>query len=454
MIITINYKTIDLERVRSFPRSDEKILLSGAHLVASKMDIVLDNSDSGVFDDRVPGSLFYGVEWYNRPVEITDGEETIWKGRIKNIRVAEKNNEIIVETYNLIKDLAEAPCVISDSGVTAAEIIYDLLIDTGFEMSDLLLSTFQRSISIQEGAGAYVTIDYERSHKKNVLPVVNELCRMTQCHLYSVDNRVGLYQWQTWAGENGKRVDRKTILTETYSHYYDYDNIVNDVSVDYSHAGNVYTYTDTDAISLLKYGTKVFNVPNSDVEKDTSKYRILFESEDAAEWAGDLAIQRFKNPRRIAEFELHDSESQIKINDQIDYNDEYYTREPLRVIERKHDRNKRRLTYKTEFMNVPVTYQRALIPPDAPVISAEYINSTDIEITITGDASGWLIYFTAAKGEWEVESSGKGVSPVDVKVLVNNKFTLTRMSGTVYIKVVAYDENWNRSADSNIVEVN
>jgi len=466
--ISLNSQIIPLEDVKRYPKTNEKIQLSGATLISSKMDITIDNSNPQKYDDRYEGSLFYGVDWYNAPAVITDGDEVIWNGRIKNITLDERSRSLTITTTNFIKDMADTPCIISsDNDITWAELILIILQLNGYmELSsaDLLLSSFTSAIAYQETVQAYGKINFTRNDNKNVLPVLDEICRMTQCHIYSQNNRIGLFQWTAWDGKIGYSIDENNMLAGSYKHYFVEDQIKNDASIGYDSDGVALFTSSIDPESVTKYGTKLFNVPDRNLESTTSAdYKLLFRNSTGAQWASDLAIERFSGLIKMCEFTLDDSRTYIQINDQIDLNeDSVFYNEPVRVVERVHDRDRRTVAISAEFLNIPTRYyERDETPPEpVEIVGLFRIDDDSIMVkwtaSIESDHVGYLLYFSTSTGDWLTESSRSGPSPNDIK---NPPLTLdgycyhilTGMSRTgYYVKIKSYDSSNNKSLDSNV----
>lgn len=468
--IILNNQTIPVGDVKKFPRTDEKIQFNGATLFASKMDIVLDNSDPSKYDDRVAASLFYGMNWYNKEALIYDGADIIWKGRIKNITLNEKTAEVTISTNNLFRDMADMPCVYSsNSDISWAQIILNILYLPEYmnlSPSDLLLSGFYNAIAIQNANSAYGRINYTRKDDKKVLAVLNEICRITQCHMYSVDSKIGFYQWQQWDGATGIPIFSRKVIAGSYSHTFIEDQIYNDFSIAYVDGAAVSYEEDSDEISVTNFGRKPFSAPDKDVRStDPDNFKLIFRSQTGAAWAASIGLQRLKYIRKICDLEILDDFAFIKLNNQIDFNFDTFQNEPVRIFERAHNRDQRRIKLRSEFLNTPnIVYSRDITPPlPVDLWDVTKIASGTVLVrwsqSFEADHSGYKLYFATSEGDWETESCSEGVSPIDIKsppidILGYCWHVLQGLSNTNYFfKVKSYDTSSNLSGDSDILSL-
>ena len=219
--IKILDQDIPLADVISYPIQQERIKYSN-NLTAQKIDLTLDNSVSSNYDDRDADSLFY-ANWYNGELSIFDDETNLYSffGKIKNIKIDDNKKTIIVSATNYIQDLANITCVYAETGdVTPAEHIYNLLINAGIESDKIIWSGFQDAINIQSSNSCYLSISVDEETNKKYLTVVQELCRISQCVLYSINNYLFLSQWQAWGGMLANIVGTDNVIEKSYSHNY------------------------------------------------------------------------------------------------------------------------------------------------------------------------------------------------------------------------------------------
>lgn len=465
--VVLNSYDIPIEHVKKLPRTDEKISLNNTTLIASKMDIILDNTDPSLYDDRYVGAFFYAADWYNAPAEVYEDEQLIWKGRMKNLSVNEKDNTLTVETANVIRDMANTPCVINSTGnVTPAELAYTILTDPSYMAltdDDLVMGGYNLAIAIQDAASVYARCVYTIEDNQNVLPVIGELCRITQMHLFSLNNRIYLYQWQKWDGILGTRIFDYNVIPGTYSHKY-IDIIFNTYNVLYKNGDAVAASTGSDATSIFKHGKRLFSVPSDKVESTTAtSFKILLLSVTAAAWCGALALERYKYMKKQFQLTVGDELNYLLIGDQLDLAIVPYQNEPTRLIERSYNREKKEIQITGEFLNLPYEYlSRDTTPPDPVELIAAIGWNNKIYLKWTAsledDHVGYLIYFSTSPGEWRSELSLIGISPLDVKNprLSPDGYCYMTIPGLTpgaryYFKIASYDTSFNVSAHSNIL---
>ncbi len=463
--------------VKNYPKWKERISYDSQRVTADKFDIELSNIDRSLYDDRVSGSLFYGKDFYKQIVTVYDSDlgSYIWKGFITNLIV---NRKVVkVRTKNYLASLSTTECIYdnSSSAEAPAEAIYNILKDVvEIPEADIIEGGFQAAISIQDAAGLAVKVDYSATNKKKCIQVINELCRLSQCHLFSRENsKIYLYQWQPWDGMLGYAIKAKDIEVLSYSHEYE-DEIFNSFVIAYGTTS--ISYADIDDAgsavqslsddSMVKYSERVFNVPDSGVDdSDVDNVRILITTSTGAIWAGEQAVERFHEMRKTCSLTCGNELDYVKINDQIDLDFDDMAREPARIIERVPDKEKKKIKIKAEFLNIPYEhYSRDLTAPAAvwldsasPVINKSGAVRLCFSQSFESDHLGYKIYFTTTKGRWNTNQCSSGQSPVDVKnPATAGGFSycyLYQLEPGVeyYFKIVSYDTSLNESADSNIV---
>jgi uncharacterized repeat protein (TIGR02543 family) len=461
---------IPLEDIKSYPKSDEKITLSnGQSLIASKMDFVLDNTDRTLYDDRYSGSLFYGAAWYNgEALFLDDDGNTLWKGRIKNLRVDDKSSSLTIESTNLIQDMATTPCVKSNTAdKTPAELIYEILTDASYlniPTASIDSTSFDAAHAVQDANSCYVNMEFTLAMNVNCLQVFSELCRVTQCSFYTANNIIYINQWEPWGGEIGNVVNHNDVVPGSYSHEYKDDLIFNKTSIVYINGASAARIAENDSESIGLYGARLFAFPEGEKTSTTiTDYRIIFRNSTGADWVSGLALTRYGSMKKICSFEivLESASGQLKLNDQIDLEFDEYAKEPARIIERNLDREKGTIKITAEFLNLPHEYyERDTTPPAPPEVIRAVLYGTTMKIwwsqNTEEDFLGYKVYFTVSPGEWESEFCNKGVSPIDVKNPDIEDGTCTlelrnfKEGAFYYIKIKSYDDSLNLSEDSNI----
>jgi hypothetical protein len=472
LVFTIDDITINNSDVLDFPQTAETVTLSGAssNLFPSELELKLDNV-SGDYDDRDSGTLFFGTSWYNSDLTIYDDvtESYIWKGRVKSFNLNQYEKIVTVRSVNLIQDIAETTLVYnSTSSTTPAEHIYNIIVDeVGISTDNLNLASFNEAIAIQDNNSVYVNITFTASDDKKALPVISELCRMTQCELYTEDNKLYLYQYQVYNSELGELIEDKNLIADSsYKHYFDEKIIVNSYSIKYDNSGTIATATGSDATSQTTFGVRAFNIPNESLDSTTSsEYKILFKSSGAATWAGDLAIDRYQSLTKYFEINTGSELDTIKLNSQVDLSFDGMSREPGRIVEKNYNTETETIFFKGYYLNTPYQHvARDTTPPEVPeIIDVFSLADGSLIIKFTKnfetDFIGYKLYFTATPGVWENDFSNQGASPIDIK---NPDTTLdgyyyyqiTGLSNSTnyYFKMKSYDNRFNMSAFSNVAE--
>lgn len=466
----INNQLIENKYIKQFPVSSEKITYGDQSLIASQLELYLDNTDQSIFDDRVPGSLFYAVDFYDTLLEIydTETEKYFWNGLIKKLVLEEANNQIKLTTVNYIKNLAQKNCVYTNaSNKTPAQMIYEILTDAdngNVPTTAIVYKGFQNAINIQTAASVYADLTFVESDNKDCLAVISELCNITQCHIFTIDNLIYLYQWEPYTGEVGTSIESRFVNSKSYSHEFDDSMIKNAFSVAYDAAGTVAYSTGSDVTSIAQYGKKLWNVPEDKPDSTTSTdFKILFRSSTAALWAGNLKVSRFKSIRKTMSIDVDDSLKFLNLNDQIDLNFDYFYQEPVRVEEKSNDKENNKITFKGIFLNTPnAVVERDVEPPAVPELYAVipfkngvYLKwSQNFEVDYIGN----LVFWTESLGSWFTSSSHLGSSPARVPspTLLPDGYVgcfVGQLTNQLryYFKVQSYDNSYNYSADSNIM---
>lgn len=462
--ITISDISIPESAVVDFPVSDERIEFEGK-IIPDSYTVKIDNTDPTVYDDRYSGSLFYGAGFLGDPFTAYDDDlgRYIFTGLVKNVKVDEQSDVIEVEATSYIDDLNNTVCVYSNAAdKTPAECVYEILTDVvGIDPSIIIDAGFNDAIAYQDSESVYVNVTFTAEDKKPCLQVVNELLRICQCHIYTKQNLIYMYQWREYNGEQGFYLYPRNITVGSYSHEFDDSRLFTSYSVCYDNAGS---------IAFATGGTttgKEFSVPDEEVDKtDTVDFKINLRNSTGAAFAGALAISRFGYIRKTAKLEIEGNLNFIELGDVINFKFSPFYGEPARIIGRKYDRNTNKIDIEIEYLNTPQGYYtRDVEPPAAPeLVDVISIDSGAVILKWTmsqeADWLGYKIYFTTTPGEWERELCHVGRSPID------NKSTTTTKDGYIYaymaqlaagakyyFRVSAYDTSYNESDKSNIISI-
>ncbi len=468
-IYTINNQVIPDADILSEVKMTEK-MTEDQNLIASELNIELNNIDRTKYDDRVEGSLFYGTDFYNMPVSIYDNVINIyiWKGLIKNLTVA--NNKIIVNTLNYVQQMAERTCVISSStDKTPAEIIFTILTTVaGISADDINYKGFQEAINLQTANQLYVNCNFTITDNQTSMAVISELSRISNCNLYIVDNRIFMHPWTAWNGESGLRIKSSYVLEGSYSHTFsEEDKIYNHYNIAYDNSSIVAYATGSDTESISSYGQRDFIIPNKEggvSSTASSAFKILIRNATGAAWVGTQTLSRYKFRTKVFNFKIKHSLELLRLNDIILLDFDSYYGEPALITERIVDRENRTIEFKGYFLNTPHEYyERDKTPPAKPeLISA--LTEADGTVYLRWSANtetdflGNKLYFTTTRGEWESEYCNQGKSPIDVKgsdlsydgyryYIIGN----LNLDTEYYFKMTAYDTNLNESDFSNIL---
>jgi len=468
--IYISNTLVPSEVIREYPKSQEKLSFDGK-VIPDSIEITLDNIDRTEYDDRYPGSLFYGSTFYGDPVEIYDNDlgTSLFQGILVDIQADDGSGTLKIEASNYLRKLSDTPCVHANSSdKTPAEIIYEVLTDAtcgNFDASTIVYGGFQESINIQTANSAFINDTFTADNNKNCLAVINELLRMSCCEMYSKQNLIYLKQWQEYNGEIGTSIEKRHVISGTYKHYYEDKYVYNSCSIAYDNAGTAAYVTDSDATSIARFGKRAYNVPDEDVDSTTSTdFNIIYRNATGAAWIADLILTRFSNFKKYSELSISDDLYYVELGEQFDLNWTPFIREPVRLIERELDKNSGLIKCKVEFLNLPEEYyDRDVTAPDpVELIAAIASSSGTVVIKFTKnldtDWLGYRIYFSSTPGVWYSEICNYGQSPIDCKstALSDDGYIYYIISqldnGTEYFfKITTYDTSFNESEFSNML---
>lgn len=463
----INDVLINSDDVIDTPATEEQITIGDQKLIASTLDLELDNINRD-YDDRYAGSLFFGVQWYHKEVQIYDTELSafVWIGRITNMEVNEAKKTTKVYTANVIEELAQKTCICNYSGVSPAQAIRDIILNVAnIPETFVQLSGFNQAIAYQEANAMTIDVVVDEEMNKKCIDVINELHRVSLFHLYSNNNIIEGWQWTPWAGQGGQRISADNYINGSYKHKFDAKQIFNQYSIAYNNGGTVSTVTSSLPGSVATYGTRSFVVPKDKNDSPSpSDYPVLYDNSAGATFAGNLVLSRWGYVKKIAEFTLDDYMEPVQLNTQLDLDFEPFVKEPVRVTYKKHDKKKNQIKIKAEFMNTPHMYFTRDTTRPSPVEIARVVQdgSTSAMVfwTLDSGAVGYKVYFTTIQGAWEQEMSRQGVSPVTVvspETSVDG-YAVYRLSGLqpgakLYFSVRTYNDILIESLDSNIAQL-
>jgi len=473
-----DYLIPDSDIIKIETVSQERLSFSFSNIISAKMSIDLNNIDRTKYDEEIQGSLLFN-NWFDRNIRLYDTQYkiTTWNGRIKNLKRDDKKKTLAIETSNFIKEIVDTNCIHS-SGVlsdkTPSEIIYELLsLVVGIPEYAINKESFDIAHAIQAANSGYILIQYDTASNIKCSSVISEILKITSSFLYTKNNIIYYKPFVLYNGEANLEITESEIVSNALSTGYNTDNIFNDYYIAYldseSNVNFLIPQTLPEHIGLSRqmYGTKQFIVPDKD-QKSTSlnDYRILFKSIDSAQYFGDLIIERSFNKKKEIQFNISKKLiDKVYLNTHIDVSYMNWIREPLRVVERKIQKNT--IEIKAEMLNYPYEYvQRHTIPPEA----VEIVNVFSVEDTlvlkftqtnISADLiDEYMIYFSENIYEWDKHFCNQGISPltlrnydiVDGYILAT--FTGFNINKDYYFKVKVKDLYRNVSKDSNIVKYN
>lgn len=462
LVITIDSNEIPDGDIRTYPVA-RNVAEFNSNLIASEMDIVLDNTD-GTYSDTNILSIFYGVNWVDKEVTVYDDELELytWKGRIKNLVQDDSAATLTVRTANYVRDLVDITCVYSGSGITPAEAIYDILVDlVGVTDDYIQYDGFQDAIARQTAGSGTLVITFTADDNKSCMSVIQELLRMSNCVLYTVNNILHLWQWRAWDGVLGTRVTDHEIIPGTFKSEYDFTQF-NAYSIYWNNGG---TATLRSVTKAGTDGEKKFVVPDENVETTTAaSYRILLEAQAGADYYGDMAYTRYANPTKKCSFTLDDSMRELAPNEQVDLTTGDFVGEPVRLTSVVYDPNNRTVTCEGIFLNLPVNVvSRDETPPEAPLLFEVLPAHRGLFIkwsqNTETDLLGYKLFLSAGSpGAWVGLMTNLGESPIDVRnpLLTLDGYCYQQVGelvagATYYVKVRAYDTSFNESEDSNVM---
>jgi hypothetical protein len=468
LTLYINNSEIESKYIVSHPK--EKIVLNeSGRSLPGEFTLSLDNTDKSIFDDRYQGSFFYGTEWYGDLVEYYDNDtgEYIFTGKLIDIEADDANGLLNISASSPLADLRDKICIYSSTtDTTPAEHIYNILTDEdngNIDPSLIIFADFQNAINIQDANSVYYNIDFDADKNKKILDVISELADITQSSLYTEKNKIKLHFWQPYSGGIGYELPKRFVMPNTYKQNYDDKDVVNTYSIVYDNAGTRAYATGSDSWSVATYGERVFSVPKDTVDStDSTAFNIICKNSTGADYLGALAINRYKNRKKLFSVKYEGALNYIPLGGQLDLNYDEFVREPTLITVKEYDREKQQISIQGEFSNLPVNYisrdTEAPIPPELISVVPSGVGGVILKWTKSTETDwlGYKIYFTATPGMWYQDLCNRGMSPIDAKIdqISDDGYIYLELSqlnpGTqYYFKVTAYDTSFNESDFSN-----
>lgn len=472
MILTIDDILIPDADIISIGKTDESIEYAGDKLIASTMGITLDNTDDG-YSLFSADSIFYGSDFYNVPVKIFDEVNNIytWIGRVKDVKQDSGKKTIQIESKNYVRDLADSTVDYTSTAETtpAEHILYIINTLIGIDAEFINAGSFQDAVNIQDAASIYVDITAPKDKNYSALQIIEMLLRLTQCHLYTVNNIITLFSWADYTGDSTIRLRPNMIIPGTFESRLDTELISNDYNIAYDDSGSVaYAETVYDADDIVastdKYGTITFSYPEEKNEDEAPP--VLLQSEAAAHWCGNRIIDRNIDLVIRGEIQLDWALSWLALNDVVMLDFDDFRNEPVRITSIERDSEKRTIRAGFVFLNFPL--QRVIIDQSAPasplLVAAMPAENNTVKLLWTAglesDLLGYKIYLTTTPGQWYQESCDRGQSPVEIKSpsMTSDGLCTVELSDlgdnvTYYFKVSAIDTSYNESDYSNILTI-
>ena len=469
LILQIEGVSLPESDLLELPKTEESFYFDEGKIIPGSMDFILNNI-SNKYDDTLPGNILYGEGWYNKKVDMwnTTLNRYFWRGKLKNIVRNFEEGKITLKTENYISDLKKT-CIYSNTADKCpALVIYEIMTVVAGIPSDMIYYRgFQKAINQQDAAGFFIKLEFTGTDNLDCQSVITELCRISQCSLYGRDNIVHLYQWEEPAPGLTYKITDSDIIGNKFNEEYEEKNLFNAYNIAYDNSGTVAFATGFDSASKDEYGLKTFSVPDKPIESTASSaYKILCKTQTAANYAGSLAILRRKHLQKICTVEIID-DADVNIGEDVLLSYKSYSREPILIENRKYDIKNKSYLLGCRFSNIPFQYyERDTEAPDPVEIIFAISYQKNIFLKWTrpaqSDLLGFMIYFTTTKGEWNSEQCITGMSPLEIKVddVVMTKdgycsLVLYQLyPETEYsIKIRSFDDSYNESEDSNIIQV-
>lgn len=448
----------------------EQMKFNFSNIIAAKITLTLRLAET--YDDDKADSIFYGQSWYNRELQISDSDsgDVLWLGRVKNISKDTRTQHVMITSTNYVKEIVDADCKTTfgtDGTKTPAEIIYHLLSEVvGIPSEYIRKSSFEDADAIQAANDGYIAIQYSDNDSTKVSSVIQEILRITNSHIYTINNVIYYYQWQPYTEQLGVHITGSDVISGTYNTEFDDTQIYNKYNVVRKNVSNAVYETESTSISDLYeasktlYGNRVFNVPNDKVDSSlASGFRILLHTEDGANYYGETSLERNSYIKKYAYFETNYDKTYINLAEQIDLSINGMVREPLMVIEKTIDKAKQTIRFKCDFLNMPNnSIYRDNLPPDA--VDIKTVQMLDDDTTVIywydlpnkpDDFFAYRIEFSRSLNNWASEYSRNALSPIVVaspetyKGVCSYKLYGLELDSVYYFRIVSLDTRLNEN---------
>jgi len=467
-LVKIDGVSLPPEHVMSVSTSEISLNFAGDKLISSKTTIELSNHGYSYDDRQGTGGLFTAITWYNAIVTVYNNEtsELIWEGRLKKIETDDGKLTVKLTVNDYIQDLVDTVCVITELNTTVAEVIWKILTDAAYlaiPESRLIKSGFEIGISQQQNTK--INITYTAQDNQKCIAVLEELCRLSNSHLFQRDNKIGYWVWSQYTGILGTPIYDSDVMPGSYSQLTDDAKICNEYSIAWNNTGTAAYAAGSDAVSKTKYGPgKLFAVPGDKVESTSSAaFKIIFvTSAGAAEIGGDI-ISRYKDIKKTCSFQTGYHLNYISLGDILDLRFSPFTREPVRVISFKPSRDKRQIEFTCEYVNSPQVVALDLTAPDpVEMFEALYFEGSILlrwSHCFKPDLTQYKLYFSTSIGYWGDEFNAGRFSPISIPVssltFIDGDcfyiFTPVDADKTYYFRVSATGSSYNEGEKSNTV---
>lgn len=466
MICVLHDITIPATDIISNYKSEEKLSFDGKLVVTSSMDIEIDNVNPADYDPLTPGSILYGVDWYDAPVTVYDDDGAeIWSGLAKDIET--KPGSLTIRCNDRISALIDTVCVYdSDDDTTPAMHIYNILIGAGLTDDDLIVSSFTTCDAELAANLMYVNCNFTKANNIKCSGVVEELAKIGCMSFIQKNGKIGVEMIEAWDGSIGYQIKASSILKSSVKIKSDKTRLANDYAIKYASGVTISTVTGSDDRSVVKYGTKSFIMPAESVDSITaSDYRILIRNSAGAVWLGERHLSLYAYIIYTVSFDMVDMQNKwswLQVNDIVALYFDSFVNEPARVTALKRDDDKGIISVTVDLLNVPVkVFDRDITPPEKVEIVGAYLTDDGhkvvFEPSTASDLIGYRIYFSCSSGSWESEWCRAGKSPLIVLSpdtdSDGNKYVILKgfdEEATVYFRVKAFDSSLNESEFSDI----
>jgi hypothetical protein len=469
-LVKIDGVSVPLAHVKSVSTSEITLNFAGDKLISSKTTIELSNHNYSYDDRHGTGGLFEAIVWYNAIVTVYNNEtsELIWEGRLKKIEIDDSKLITKLTVNDYIQDLVDTVCVINELNLTVAEVIWQILTDANYlaiPESRLIKSGFEIGISQQQNTK--INITYTTQDAQKCIAVLEELCRLSNSHLFQRDNKIGYWVWSQYTGILGTPIYDSDVLPGSYNQNSDDSKICNEYSIAWDNSSTVNYAAGSDTASKTAYGPgKLFAVPGDKVESTSSTaFKIMYVTQAGAAEIGADIIARYKDIRKNCSFQTGYHLNYISLGDVLDLRFSPFTREPVRVVSMKPSRDKLQIEFTCEHVNSPQVVALDLTAPDpVEMFEALYFEGGILlkwSHCFKTDLMQYKLYFSTSIGYWGNEFNAGRFSPITIPVssltFIEGDcfyiFTPVDADKTYYFRVSATDSSYNEGEKSNTVSV-